>query len=103
MKTSYVAIASGLVLASLMAGPAFAERGEKSYYSPPTFSDLDINRDGVLDRGEVQGRTPIYGEWGQYDYNKDNVLERSEFSAFEPRSAMGSRGDHDDRGSGISR
>lgn len=69
---------------------AFAERGEKSYYSPPSFSDLDVNRDGVLDRGEVQGRTPVYGVWNKLDVNNDNVLERSEFSPFEPDPALGS-------------
>lgn len=83
MKTIYTNVAGGLVLALVLSDPAFAARGEPSYYAPPGFGDLDIDRNGSLDRGEVQGRSPLYGEWESYDTNRDGLIESSEFAVFD--------------------
>jgi hypothetical protein len=83
MKSTFITVAGGLVLASALAAPALAERGKPSYYEPPTFSDLDQNRSGKLDLGEIQGRTPLAGEFRSYDKNDDGRIDRSEFAAFE--------------------
>ena len=83
MKSIYASVAGSLVLAVAMSHPAFAARGQPSYYVPPTFGDLDLDRNGSLDRGEVQGRSPLYGQWTSYDANRDGLIESSEFAAFE--------------------
>lgn len=83
MKATYGARAGVLVLASALIGPALAERGEPSYYSRPSFLELDVDADNVLSPGEVQGYTPLYSEWNRMDANGDGVLEPSEFAAFE--------------------
>jgi hypothetical protein len=94
MQTRTVAVAGGLALALVLTESALAQRGEDSYYRPPAFSDLDINRDGVLDRAEVQARTPMYGVWDRVDVNNDDLIDQSEFAAFEveqpaPRDSSG--------------
>jgi hypothetical protein len=83
MKSICTNVAGGLVLALAMASPALAERGEASYYAPPSFGDLDQDRNGFLDAGEVGGRTPLYGQWERFDTDRDGLIERSEFAAFE--------------------
>ncbi len=85
MKSRLATAAGGVALVLVLPNAALAERGEPSYYAPPTFSDLDIDRNGVLDRAEVQARTPLYGQWGRFDTNSDDMIERSEFAAFEVR------------------
>lgn len=85
MKSNIASAATGLFLVMILADPALAERGESSYYDRPSFSDLDVDRDGTLDKGEVQGRTPLYGQWNRFDVNNDDRIERSEFAAFELR------------------
>lgn len=66
-----------------LTAPVSAERGQASWYVPPSFDDLDYDRSGVLEPGEVQGRTPLYGVWERYDSNADGRIDASEFSAFE--------------------
>ncbi len=83
MKSTYRKVAAGLVLALILTQPAVAERGQSSYYAPPSFSDLDAARDGTLDKGEVQGRSPLYGQWDRFDTNRDGLIEPAEFAAFE--------------------
>jgi hypothetical protein len=86
MKSITPSAATASFLAVILAGPVLAERGEGSYYDAPDFNELDINEDGTLDPGEVQGRTPLYGEWDRFDVNNDDRIERSEFAAFELRA-----------------
>lgn len=83
MKSTCTNVAGGLVLALVLSQPALAARGQDSYYVPPSFSDLDVADIGVLDRGEVQGRSPLYGQWDRFDANRDGLIEPSEFAAFE--------------------
>lgn len=87
MKAINMRVAGGLVLALVLAlvmiQPAVAARGEPSYYVIPSFSQLDLNGDGGLDRGEVQGRAPLYGQWSRFDENSDGLIEPAEFAAFE--------------------
>jgi len=87
MKLTYTVATGGLALILALPWSAFADRGEASYYSPPTFSDLDFDANGVLDPGEVQGRTPLLGEWDRFDTNSDGLIEQSEFAAFETRQS----------------
>jgi len=82
MQTKLAYVVGGAVLALAAAHPALAARGEPSYYAPPTFGALDQNRDGLLDRGEVQGRTPLYGQFERFDANRDNRIEPIEFAAY---------------------
>ena len=83
MKSIYMHAAGGLVLALVLTQPVLAERGQDSYYAPPSFSDLDVTRDAALDKGEVQGRSPLYGQWNRYDTDRDGLIEPAEFAAFE--------------------
>ncbi len=83
MKSTYTKVAGGLVLALILTQPAIAERGESSYYAPPSFNDLDVSRNGTLDKGEVQGRSPLYGQWDRFDMNLNGLIEPAEFAAFE--------------------
>lgn len=83
MRSIYTKVASGLVIALAMSGPALAARGQPSYYVQPSFGDLDVDRNGSLDRGEVQGRTPLYGQWESYDANRNGLIESSEYAVFE--------------------
>jgi hypothetical protein len=87
MKPNYTTLAGGLTLALTLAHPALAARGQPSYYVPPSFGDLDEDRNGSLDQGEVQGRSPLYGLWERFDANRDGLIEPSEFAAFESYQA----------------
>jgi hypothetical protein len=79
----HAALASGLMLALCLPNLATAQRGDPSYFEPPSFADLDLNDNGVLDLGEAEGHTPLAGQWGRFDRNGDDVIDRSEFAAFE--------------------
>lgn len=85
MKQLSMKVAGGLVLALVLTQPAMAERGQSSYYAPPSFGDLDADRNGALDPGEVAGRTPLSGQWDRFDADRNGVIEPSEFAAFEVR------------------
>jgi hypothetical protein len=77
------ALTCALVLALAATDSALAERGEDSFYRPPTFGQLDFNADAVLDRGEVQGRSPLAGQWERFDTDRDGKISEAEFAAFE--------------------
>lgn len=82
-KQAYAALAGATVLAMFLSGVAYAERGEDSFYRPPTFADLDVDRNNILDRGEVQGRSPLSGQWARFDSNGDGMIDGAEFAVFE--------------------
>jgi hypothetical protein len=82
-RHAYAALAGAMVLTMFLSDVALAERGEDSFYRPPTFGDLDFDRNDVLDRGEVQGRSPLSGQWSRFDSNGDGMIEPTEFAAFE--------------------
>lgn len=49
----------------------------------PSFTELDIDRNGTLSKGEAGGPKGLLDEWWQVDQDSDNVIDRAEFTAFE--------------------
>jgi hypothetical protein len=82
-RQAYAALAGATVLAMFLSDVAHAQRGEDSFYRPPTFADLDVDRNNILDRGEVQGRSPLSGQWARFDSNSDGKIDQMEFAVFE--------------------
>lgn len=76
-------IAAGISAALLLPLGAQAQRGEDVHYTPPSFEDLDLNRNGILDPGEVQGRSPLSGQWTRFDADNDGLIDPEEFMAYE--------------------
>ncbi len=84
--TTYTTTAVGVFLALMLSGPVTAAdygSAQEGVYEHPTFSHLDIDRDGVLSKAEAAGRKGLLSYWQRTDINGDNVIERSEFAAFE--------------------
>jgi hypothetical protein len=54
---------------------------------PPSFSDLDLDRNGVLTKTEAEERQGLVEDWTRVDRNLDSLIERSEFAAFEVEEA----------------
>jgi hypothetical protein len=94
MKTIYAAGPAGLAFALVLSGQAIAagatEGADTQAYQAthPTFSQLDIDGNGVLSKGEAAGTKGLLGAWDQTDRNSDNAIERSEFAAFESMGSM---------------
>ncbi len=92
MKTIDPVAAGGLAFAvalslsgqTLAAGSGQAgvthDIGQGSHLS---FTQLDIDGNGVLSAAEAAGTKDLLDFWQQADSNADNVIERSEFAAFE--------------------
>lgn len=78
-----ILIAAGMTAALLLPLGAQAQRGEDVFYAPPSFEDLDDNNDRILDPGEVQGRSPLSGQWTRFDADNDGLINREEFAAFQ--------------------
>ena len=62
-------IAAAIALALPLS--AVAERGDAVYYEPPDFADMDINDNDLLAPAEVQGRSPLAGQWLRFDTDGD--------------------------------
>jgi len=62
-------IAAAIALALPLS--AVAERGDAVYYEPPDFEDMDINDNDLLAPAEVQGRSPLAGQWLRFDTDGD--------------------------------
>ena len=77
------AVAAGLALALVLPVTAVAQRGDPVYYEPESFAELDTNHDGKLEPAEVEGRSPLSGQWARFDTNGDGLIERNEFADFE--------------------
>lgn len=95
MKTIYATGPVGLALALALSGPALsAGMGESGAVHDtarslhPTFTQLDIDGNGVLSQAEAAGAKGLLDDWKQADRNADDVIERSEFAAFEAMGPM---------------
>ncbi|MFZ0791175.1 MAG: hypothetical protein WAM94_16295, partial [Chromatiaceae bacterium] len=68
MKPPRTVLASGLVLALVLGGPAVGGGdGQQDPTSAPTFSDLDTNIDGHLNKEEASERIGLVEQWDQVD------------------------------------
>jgi hypothetical protein len=77
------ALAGAVATALAMPLAANAERGDAVYYEPADFPDMDIDNSGTLTPGEVQGRSPLAGQWDRFDMNGDGRIDREEFDEFQ--------------------
>jgi hypothetical protein len=85
MHTQYreILLAASVTAALLLPLGAQAQRGEGVYYAPPSFEDMDLDTNQMLDPSEVQGRSPLSGQWARFDVNRDGLIDREEFAAFQ--------------------
>jgi hypothetical protein len=94
MKTTYATGPGVLVLALMLSGPSgqtlAADYGSGAQGAHPSFSQLDIDGNGVLSAAEAAGTSGLLDDWTQADRNSDNAIERSEFAAFEAQGPMSS-------------
>ncbi len=81
--TTWTALASAIAVMLALSSVVNAQRGEPVYYEPPTFDELDIDNSGTLEPAEVQGRSPLAGQWERFDTNGDGAIDREEFTAFQ--------------------
>jgi hypothetical protein len=87
-QTKQANAASSLLAAAVAAALAFpiaanAERGEAVYYEPPEFTEMDIDDSGKLEPAEVQGRSPLAGQWDRFDTDGDGLIDPAEFKDFQ--------------------
>ncbi len=48
-----------------------------------SFSDLDVDGDGIISQDEAQQNDQLAQNWQQYDFDSNQELDRAEFSVFE--------------------
>jgi len=77
--------ALAIALATTVALPVAvnAERGDPVYYEPADFSQLDTDKNGTLEPGEVQGVSPLAGQWDRFDTDGDGLIDTEEFDVFQ--------------------
>jgi hypothetical protein len=81
--SSRTALVTALAATAAFAIAVNAERGDPVYYEPADFAQLDTDRNGTLEPGEVQGVSPLAGQWDRFDTDGDGVIDTDEFAAFQ--------------------
>jgi hypothetical protein len=76
-------IALGMAAALVLPFAAEAQRGEDVYYEPAEFDVMDLDENEMLEPGEVQGRSPLAGQWDRFDTDGDGLIDRQEFNDFQ--------------------
>lgn len=80
---SRTALAAAVTAALALPLAVNAERGDPVYYEPADCPDMDIDASGTLSPGEVQGRSPLAGQWDRFDMNGDGRIDREELDEFQ--------------------
>jgi len=47
------------------------------------YSDIDANKDGIIDKTEASAYSVLSDKWRELDANGDGVLDQTEFDKFE--------------------
>ena len=73
-----IIIVSALISFALIVLPAQAELIPVS----SIFTEMDANKNGVIDRKEINKKSILANEFDKVDKNKDNILDYNEFEFF---------------------
>lgn len=76
-----IAVVCGLYATAVLAAPQEylirnAERDRAA------FEALDLNRDGVLTREEIQGNIDMQARFNDFDSNRDGAIDRDELARY---------------------